>query len=129
MSPGMPAQLEIRPVEPFDVRLRVPGSKSLTNRALLLAALAEGTSTLHDPLLADDTRRMLTALQTLGFDVQHDEQKQRITVTGSRGIIPCRDAELDLGNAGTATRFLAAACCLPAEDGESLAIGASRAPN
>ena len=114
MPPALPAQIDIRPTEAFDVRLRVPGSKSLTNRALLLAALADGRSTVRDPLLADDTRRMLGALEALGFHVQHDSDEAPVIVEGGAGTIPERDADLDLGNAGTAMRFLSAACCLPA---------------
>lgn len=107
-------QIEVRPVEPFDVRLRVPGSKSLTNRALLLAALAEGESTLVRPLVAEDTRRMMGALDALGFELTHDEVAERVTVRGQGGRMPRGDSQLELHNAGTAMRFLTAACCLPA---------------
>lgn len=114
-----PAQYEVQPLgKPFDATgdnaVRVPGSKSLTNRALLLAALAEGSTTLTGVLFADDTRRMLEALQTLGFSLDVDESATTVTVHGRGGTIPNagRDVELFLGNAGTATRFLTAACCL-----------------
>ena len=114
-----PAQYEVKPLgRPFDATgenaVRVPGSKSLTNRALLLAALAEGTTTLTSVLFADDTRRMIEALQTLGFQMEVDEDAAAVTVRGGGGTIrnAGTDVELFLGNAGTATRFLTAACCL-----------------
>ncbi|MFW6058733.1 MAG: 3-phosphoshikimate 1-carboxyvinyltransferase [Phycisphaeraceae bacterium] len=113
MSAALPDQIEIRPVEPFDARLRPPGSKSLTNRALLLAALAEGTSTLRHLLLADDTQRMLDALAALGFHLDRADDAHTARLTGAAGHVPGADVALDLGNAGTAMRFLAAACCLP----------------
>ena len=99
--------------QPFDVTLAdLPGSKSITNRALLLAALADGTSTLTRTLLADDSRVMLAALRTLGFAVE--QEGTTVTVAGRGGVIPAAHADLHLGNAGTATRFLTAACCLAA---------------
>jgi 3-phosphoshikimate 1-carboxyvinyltransferase len=94
------------------ITLHVPGSKSLTNRALLLAALADGESTLENVLFSDDTRVMLDALAKLGFKVQADEPQARVTVEGAGGRIPNNEATLFLGNAGTAMRFLTAACCL-----------------
>lgn len=102
----------IQPAQPFDATLSPPGSKSLTNRALLIAALAQGETTLDGVLFADDTRRMLEALETLGFHLDIDETEKRVTVHGQSGRIPCDEAELHLGNAGTAMRFLTAACCL-----------------
>lgn len=104
--------LTIEPIEPFDVTLRPPGSKSLTNRALLLAALAKGKSKLTGVLFADDTRRMLEALEALGFALDIDEAKHTVTVHGQAGSIPADGATLHLGNAGTATRFLTAALTL-----------------
>ena len=97
---------------PFDLEIAPPGSKSLTNRALLLAALAEGTSTLSGVLFADDTRRMIEGLQALGFRLKVDEPGGTVTVEGDRGNIPHDTAELMLGNAGTAVRFLTAALAL-----------------
>lgn len=108
-----PDQLTIAPLPgPFDATIRPPGSKSLTNRALLLAALAEGTSTLTGVLFSDDTRVMMRALQQLEFTLDIDEANTTVTVEGHGGTIPAQSAELHLGNAGTAMRFLAAACCL-----------------
>ncbi len=87
----------------------LPGSKSITNRALLLAALAEGTTTLTGGLAADDTARMLDALATLGVVVSHDATDAIATVHGGCGRFPVEVAELFLGNAGTAYRPLTAA--------------------
>ncbi len=113
--------IEIKPLErPFDITFPdvekgippIPGSKSLTNRALLLAALAEGASTLTGVLFSDDTRVMMQALKDLGFTLDIDEGSHTVTVHGQGGIIPAKEAKLHLGNAGTAMRFLTAACCL-----------------
>ena len=104
--------LTIQPVGRFDLTLRPPGSKSLTNRALLLAALAEGRSRLSHVLFADDTRVMLGALSSLGFDLQIDEPSGIVQVQGAGGGVPRDAAKLFLGNAGTAMRFLTAALCL-----------------
>jgi 3-phosphoshikimate 1-carboxyvinyltransferase len=95
-------------LHPLHASVRVPGSKSLTNRALLIAALAEGTTTLENALFSDDSRYFASALQTLGFDVGLDPKNARMTVTGLGGRIPAKRAELFIGNAGTAARFLTA---------------------
>jgi len=104
--------IQIQPVKPFDLTLSPPGSKSLTNRALLIAALADGPTKLEGVLFADDSRRMIEALIGLGFKLDVDEQACRVTVHGQGGEIPAQSAELFLGNAGTAMRFLTAAVCL-----------------
>lgn len=109
----MPDSLPITPIDRFELTIDdLPGSKSLTNRALLLAALARGTSELTNVLFADDTRVMMAALGKLGFQLQVDEPRRSVVVHGLGGKIPCEDADLILGNAGTAMRFLTAACCL-----------------
>ena len=101
--------LQITPINrPLDATVRVPGSKSLTNRALLIASLAGGTTRLTNALFSDDSKYFANALQTLGFEVQCDEIKQEMTVTGQGGRIPSKKAELFIGNAGTAARFLSA---------------------
>lgn len=101
--------LEIKPIlHPLNASVRVPGSKSLTNRALLIAALANGTTHLTNALFSDDSRYFAQALQTLGFDLHLDEEKFEMTVTGLGGKIPSKKAELFIGNAGTAARFLSA---------------------
>jgi 3-phosphoshikimate 1-carboxyvinyltransferase len=119
----LPRSLEIVPLaRPVQAQVVVPGSKSITNRALILAALARGTTTLTGALWSDDTQVMVDALGRLGFAVSvvddPDEPANRtITVTGQGGRIPragTREAPLELfvGNAGTAARFLAALVCL-----------------
>ena len=101
--------LKIEPVtHPLNATVRVPGSKSLTNRALLIAALANGTTRLTNALFSDDSKYFAKALQMLGFDVQLDEAKHEMTITGLGGKIPASKAELFIGNAGTAARFLSA---------------------
>lgn len=97
---------------PFDVRVRPPGSKSLTNRALLLAALAEGGSTLRGALVdADDAQRMAAALRQLGATIDITGDVARVRGVGGRWRATA-EQRLDLNNAGTATRFLAAAATL-----------------
>src|SRR5512140_559665 len=101
--------MQITPINhPLHATVRVPGSKSLTNRALLIASLAEGTTRLTNALFSDDSCYFAGALQTLGFDLSLDETLHEMTVTGLGGKIPARQAELFIGNAGTAARFLSA---------------------
>jgi 3-phosphoshikimate 1-carboxyvinyltransferase len=106
------------PITPFtqqlDSTLQLPGSKSITNRALILAALAGGETRLEGALFSRDTRIMLAALDTLGFHCIVDEQAHTITVKGEGGSIPVNSAELNIGNAGTAARFLTAFLALQA---------------
>lgn len=107
------SSLEIIPVDhSINAVVRVPGSKSLTNRALLIAALANGTTRITNSLFSDDSRYFAGALKTLGFDVQLDEVISEITVIGLGGQIPSKKAELFIGNAGTAARFLSALLAL-----------------
>lgn len=96
----------------------LPGSKSITNRTLLLAALATGRTTLTDVLEADDTARMLDALAALGVLVKHDTPTRRCVVAGVGGRWPVREAKLFLGNAGTAFRPLTAALAMTGGDYE-----------
>lgn len=86
----------------------VPGSKSITNRALLLATLAEGTSDLSGVLFSDDSRHFLKCIQELGFETRVDEEKKTILVTGHGGAVPKAEASQYVGSAGTAARFLTA---------------------
>jgi 3-phosphoshikimate 1-carboxyvinyltransferase len=105
--------LPIAPITaPLDARVRVPGSKSLTNRALLLAALASGPTRLTNALFSDDSSRLAGALTVLGFNVALDPDARSMTVHGLGGAIPAGLATLDVGNAGTAARFLTAALTL-----------------
>lgn len=103
--------IEIQPVQrPPRAAVRLPGSKSYTNRALLCAALADGRSRLLGALFSDDTVYMATALSALGFAVEEDSAGTRFEIHGAGGRIPRDEAELRCGNAGTAVRFLTALC-------------------
>src|SRR5215472_8210687 len=102
-----PEEIEIAPAQrPLNARISLPGSKSITNRALLLAAMASGRSTLSSVLLSDDTRYMTEALRTLGFHIEVDEAAHRMIVDGLGGAIPASSADLFVGGAGTAMRFI-----------------------
>jgi 3-phosphoshikimate 1-carboxyvinyltransferase len=102
-----PDELEVEPFEgPVDATVRVPGSKSITNRALIVGALADGTSTIENPLFSDDPYWLMAALAGLGFSTKADREAGTITVEGQRGIIPRSRVEVFVGNAGTAARFL-----------------------
>lgn len=90
------------------VSLDVPGSKSITNRALLLATLADGTSCLRGVLFSDDSRHFLKCIQELGFETQVDEAGRTISVRGLGGRVPLAEASQYVGSAGTAARFLTA---------------------
>jgi 3-phosphoshikimate 1-carboxyvinyltransferase len=115
---------------PFEVAIRPPGSKSLTNRALLLAALAEGESVLHGALTsADDARVMIGALEQLGALITVEGEDVRVMGVGGRWRVPRAGVTLNLENAGTATRFLTAAAMLappPPESGPITIDGNAR---
>lgn len=109
----MPEFIEILPVaRPIHGSVQPPGSKSLTNRALIIAALAAGTSELTGILDSVDTRVMTQSLMDLGFDVQADFDQSRISMTGQNGRIPSRNAHLWCENSGTSIRFLTALCAI-----------------
>jgi 3-phosphoshikimate 1-carboxyvinyltransferase len=95
--------------------ITLPGSKSISNRILLLSALAKGTAEIRDVLLSDDTERMLDGLRTLGVEVEQLESHV-FRVQGCSGNFPVKRAELFLGNAGTAFRPLTAALALSRGD-------------
>jgi 3-phosphoshikimate 1-carboxyvinyltransferase len=99
--------LEIAPIERVRGTVRLPGSKSISNRTLLLAALADGETHVRDVLESDDTGHMLAALRALGVRVI-DEGGKAFSIRGSGGRFQARRAELFLGNAGTAFRPLTA---------------------
>lgn len=96
----------------FDVTIAPPGSKSLTNRALVLAALGEGPSELSNVLFADDTLVMIEGLTRLGFRVGIDRPSHVLHVEGQGGAVPAPGAEIFCGNSGTTIRFLTALCAL-----------------
>jgi 3-phosphoshikimate 1-carboxyvinyltransferase len=105
--------LEVLPVSgPVHGTIRPPGSKSITNRALVTAALARGDSRLTGVLDSQDTRVMLDSLQRLGLTLRHDPATAVVTITGCAGRPPVASAELWLENSGTSIRFLTALCCL-----------------
>lgn len=92
------------------IAFTIPGSKSITNRALLLSALAEGQSVLRNVLFSEDTRAMMRALQTLGMKLSIDEAKKEIAVWGCAGVFPNTVAHIHCQDAGTVARFLLVAC-------------------
>ncbi|WP_034948566.1 3-phosphoshikimate 1-carboxyvinyltransferase [Erwinia oleae] len=113
----MQDSLTLHPVARVDGTINLPGSKSVSNRALLLAALATGKTRLTNLLDSDDIRHMLNALKTLGVDYTLSENRTVCEVTGQGGPLQAQGAtELFLGNAGTAMRPLAAALCLGSND-------------
>ncbi len=93
---------------PIDWVVEVPGSKSITNRALLLAALSDGRVEVEGVLFSDDSRHFLSSLVSLGFSLDINEEKKSVTVVGCDGEIPKKEATIDVGSAGTAARFLTA---------------------
>ena len=95
---------------PIDAKVCIPGSKSITNRALLLAALAKGVSLLEHVLFSDDTVTLMAALRVLGVKLEINETSGIVKVTGCSGKFPCRHANIDCRDAGTVARFLLTAC-------------------
>src|SRR5579871_5285078 len=109
MTQTYPETLAIEPLaRPPRAIIAVPGSKSITNRALILAALAEGRSMLHGALASDDTRVMIDSLRRLGLKVQEDQAAAVLSVEGQGGFLPATEAALFVGNSGTSVRFLTA---------------------
>ncbi|MAT71449.1 MAG: 3-phosphoshikimate 1-carboxyvinyltransferase [Planctomycetaceae bacterium] len=105
----MPDSIEIQPVAgPLDARIRPPGSKSITNRALVCAALAEGRSELRGALDSEDTRVMLDSLRRLGLAVEARDDNTTLAVDGWGGPPACDAADLFVANSGTTMRFLTA---------------------
>jgi 3-phosphoshikimate 1-carboxyvinyltransferase len=103
------ASIEIQPVSsPLDATIRPPGSKSLTNRALVCAGLAEGSSTLTGALASEDTRVMIDALSALGIAIDEQDEGRTLRVAGCAGTIPAKFADLWVANSGTTVRFLTA---------------------
>lgn len=109
----LPDPLPIEPLrKPFDVTITPPGSKSITNRAYVLAALAKGESRIIRPLQAGDTDLLLKALCTLGAEARWEGDD--VLITGVNGRFP-RGGHVNLGDGGTPTRFMIACACLAAE--------------
>ncbi len=114
-----PEKILIQPLRSIAATVAPPGSKSYTNRALPIAALAAGTSKISGALFSDDTRHMTNALLALGIQVETFEQDNSFVVHGCAGNIPINTANLFIGNSGTTARFVA----------PMLALAAAQAPN
>ena len=107
-TPARPL-LEMQPVaRQVDADVTLPGSKSYTNRALILAAMADGRSTITSALFSDDTKYMAECLRRLGIAVREDEHTSTFEVDGQGGRIPASEAKLFVGNSGTTARFITA---------------------
>lgn len=112
----MKEECEVYQVNPIDLKkiknrehtVKVPGSKSITNRALLLAVLARGKSTLTGVLFSEDSRYFMECVQNLGFEISINEPEKKVEIVGGAGKIPKEKAKLYVGSAGTAARFLTA---------------------
>ena len=101
--------IEVQPIrKPVNATIEVPGSKSYTNRALLVAAMARGASTVTGALFSDDTHYMSSSLRKLGVEVDADEKRATFDVRGNGGNIPVSSAQLYIGNSGTTSRSLVA---------------------
>lgn len=105
----MTDSIEIQPVsKPIVSTVQPPGSKSITNRALVCAALAEGTTVLSGALVSEDTQVMVAGLRTLGINIQEKDNGQTLVVTGCGGKLPAEEADIFVANSGTTIRFLTA---------------------
>jgi 3-phosphoshikimate 1-carboxyvinyltransferase len=111
-----PHYLDLQPALRAQGTVRLPGSKSISNRTLLLAALAQGTTEIFDLLASDDTHVMLMALQKLGIAWEQVDETGRYIVHGASGTPPVHQADLFMGNAGTAIRPLTAALAVAGGD-------------
>ncbi|MDP7439298.1 MAG: 3-phosphoshikimate 1-carboxyvinyltransferase, partial [SAR324 cluster bacterium] len=105
-------KLTLSPIRKISGEVILPGSKSLSNRILLLSMLAEGQTEIKNLLDSDDIRRMVEALEKLGIEFKENRAENHISVSGTAGMIPVSEATLMLGNAGTAIRPLTAAMTL-----------------
>ena len=105
-------KLTLSPIREISGIVNLPGSKSLSNRILLLSMLAKGQTEIQNLLDSDDIRRMVEALEKLGIQFEENRAENRISVSGTAGLIPVSEATLMLGNAGTAIRPLTAAMTL-----------------
>lgn len=111
------SQYEVKKLDhPINCTVEVPGSKSITNRALLMAALSEGECTLGGVLFSDDSRHFLLSLISLGYTIQINEVDRYVVIDGHGRNLPKKEGTIDVGSAGTAARFLTA--MLSMSDGE-----------
>jgi len=109
----------IRPTKSVNAEIQVPPSKSYTNRALIAAALAEGTSIIHHPSRSDDSNFLVEALRKFGITI--NDHSDRLEIHGSNGNLKAPAQEIFVGNAGTAMRFLTSFACLA--EGETILTG------
>ena len=107
-----PDKLTLAPITTISGNVILPGSKSLSNRILLLSMLAEGQTVIQNLLDSDDIHRMVEAMEILGIELEENRAENRIKVSGTAGKIPAAEARLMLGNAGTAIRTLTATITL-----------------
>ncbi|OUM66753.1 hypothetical protein PIROE2DRAFT_50789 [Piromyces sp. E2] len=117
--------LKVTPVpesQKEEISMNVPGSKSISNRALILASLAQGKCKLKGLLLSDDTQVMLDALQYLGIKYFWEDNGDSLVIEGSNGQLQVPSSEIYLGNAGTASRFLTSVCTLISEAGPNTVL-------
>jgi 3-phosphoshikimate 1-carboxyvinyltransferase len=105
-------KIAIEPAGPVDLDVAVPGSKSVTNRAILAAALAVGTTRLTNASFSDDSRLLAQAMNAAGVTVETFEGERAMGVHGRGGEVPAASGEFFMGNAGTALRFLTSFACL-----------------
>ena len=106
-------RITLTPFEtPFQATITPPGSKSLTNRALIIAALADGESKLSNVLFAEDTEVMIEGLRALGYELKADARTATVSVKGRGGAVPESKADIACANSGTTIRFLTALCAL-----------------
>lgn len=121
-----PASMRLSPpARPIKASVRLPGSKSITNRALLIASLANGPSALHDPLHSEDTFYMAEALRSLGATIDETADRDYV-VQGQAGAFQTPGRPLFVGNSGTTIRFLTAASCLAPSDSDVVLDGVAR---
>ncbi len=121
-----PPQITLSPVErPVKASVRLPGSKSITNRALLLAALADGESRLIAPLHSDDTWYMASALREFGVTIEETPERSFV-VAGKGGRFDAPSKPLFIGNSGTTVRFLTAAACFAPAGADVVLDGVAR---
>src|SRR5215213_1575685 len=104
--------IAIQPRGPIHATVRPPGSKSITNRALICAALATGRSRLLGVLDSDDTRVMIDSLRRLGLSLWFTPNQDLVEIEGCGGVWPAKTADLFIGNSGTSIRFLTAALAI-----------------
>ena len=116
--------LKLDPIKKVGGSVDLPGSKSISNRALLLAALSEGTTELQNLLAAEDTEMMIGALEALGVKLEVSDNGTVVKVEGCGGNFPVKKADLFLGNAGTAMRPLSSS--LAFSGGEYVLDGVAR---